>query len=106
MGRLHPEQTGMRPVPGTAVFMVASPLAPRVAPWPVGLGGAEEPKGRATELLTGGGTAAGAGVQVLATGGVGAIGGLAGLGLKLFTAGSVESVNMKSALIHDISRFP
>ena len=62
----------MRPVAGTAVFIVASPLLPRVAPCPVGLGGVLDPKGRGTALLIGA-TEAGAGDQGFATGGGGAL---------------------------------
>ena len=66
MGVPQPEHTGMRPVPG--LLTTASPTRPRLAPTPVGLGGAPPPKGRGP----GGGAGAAAGVQGLETGAAGA----------------------------------
>ena len=63
IGVPQPEHTGMRPVP-VGLLTTASPTRPRLAPTPVGLGGAPPPKGRGPPA----GAGAAAGVQGLETG--------------------------------------
>ena len=64
----------MRPPPPGLLLTTASPTRPRLAPTPVGLGGAPPPKGRGPPTGAGAGAGAGAaaGVQGLEGGAAGA----------------------------------